>query len=70
MNDQGQYGNAGRGQYSRETRVGDSSVKTFARGALVGGALVGGAVLLLRHAVTKQRELVANINRYRPRAAT
>ena len=69
MNERGQYGNQA-GRYSRETRVGDSSVKTFAKGALVGGVLVGAAALLLRHMVIKQRELVAGINRYRPGLAT
>jgi hypothetical protein len=71
MNERGQYGKqAGRWQYSRETHVGESSpVRTFATGALVGGVLMGVTVLMLRHATIKQQELVAGINRYRPRAA-
>jgi hypothetical protein len=67
MNERGQYGK--QAQYGGETRVGDSPVKTFATGALVGGVLVGAAALWLRHAVIKQQELVADINRYRTRTA-
>jgi hypothetical protein len=68
MNERGHYGK--QAQYGDETRVGDSSpVKTFATGALVGGIFVGVAALWLRHAVIKQQELVADINRYRTRTA-
>lgn len=66
MNERGQYG---RVQYGGETRVGDSPVKTFATGALAGGLLVAIGALWLRHSVIKQRELVADINRYQPRVA-
>lgn len=58
-----------RGQYGRQTRVGASPVRTFATGALVGGVLVAVGALWLRHALTKQQALVADINRYRPMVA-
>lgn len=58
-----------RGQYGKQVSVGASTVKTFATGALAGGILVGVGLLWLRHSVAKQQELVADINRYRPRTA-
>ncbi len=67
MNERGQYGK--QAAYG-EARVGAAPVRTFATGALVGGIVVGVGVLLLRHALIKQHELVADINRYRPRLAT
>lgn len=67
MNERGQYG---RRQFSPVTRVGDSPVRTFATGALAGGILVAVGALWLRHAVIRQQEFVADVNRPRARLAT
>ena len=51
MNERGMYG----------------TVKTFGGGMLTGAAVVGVAALLVRHAIKRQQQYVAEINRYRPR---
>lgn len=43
------------------------TVKTFGEGMLAGAVVLGFGALLLRHAALTQKDLVEDINRYRPR---